>query len=453
MGGSALTMTTPPPAVARILETSLYVGDLARSVAFYRRLFGFPVFFEDARMAALGVPGAVVLLLFRRGGSTQPSVIPGGIIPPHDGSGVLHVCFAIAVEALLAWSERLAGEGIAVESRVTWPRGGVSLYFRDPDGHSLELATPGVWPNDGGPGLAARPVDILVVGDVMTDVIVHPDGPTVHGTDRPARVRMSAGGSGANQAAWLGALGARVALAARVGTEDATSQAAALRRHGVVPHLAVDPVRPTGSLVALIDGHGERSFLTDRGANLALSREDLPDALLDGLLLLHVSGYALFTPGPRAATLALCAEARARGLPWTVDAASSGFLAECGAAAFLGWTEGADTLFANADEAALLAGSADAVEQLRMLSTHYRCVVLKRGRGGAMGVMDRAEPCAVPATHVIATDTTGAGDAFLAGFLHARLRGLELTECLEAGVAQGALAVTLPGGRPPDRLG
>jgi catechol 2,3-dioxygenase-like lactoylglutathione lyase family enzyme len=142
-------MVAAAPSVARILETSLYVADLARSVAFYRRVFGFPAFFHDARMAALGVPGAAVLLLFRSGGAVEPSVTPGGIIPPHDGAGALHVCFAIARDDLEAWQQRLDAESIAVESRVTWPRGGSSLYFRDPDGHSLELATPGLWPNDG----------------------------------------------------------------------------------------------------------------------------------------------------------------------------------------------------------------------------------------------------------------------------------------------------------------
>jgi catechol 2,3-dioxygenase-like lactoylglutathione lyase family enzyme len=133
------------PPVTGLLETGLYVQDVARSRAFYTRLFGFPVLVEDDRLCALDVPGQAVLLLFRKGGTTETVHIPGGAIPGHDGHGTLHYAFAIAVADLDAWVQRLEAEGVPIESRVTWPRGGVSLYFRDPDGHLVELATPGVW--------------------------------------------------------------------------------------------------------------------------------------------------------------------------------------------------------------------------------------------------------------------------------------------------------------------
>jgi catechol 2,3-dioxygenase-like lactoylglutathione lyase family enzyme len=140
-------MNSEASRVTQVLETSLYVTDLDRSQAFYQRLFGFPVFTRDGRMCALGAPGAQVLLLFRRGGSVRASPTPGGTIPPHDGEGRLHLCFAIPATELPAWEQRLAMQGIDIESRVEGPRGGVSIYFRDPDGHSLEVATPGLWPN------------------------------------------------------------------------------------------------------------------------------------------------------------------------------------------------------------------------------------------------------------------------------------------------------------------
>lgn len=133
--------------VSRILETSLYVADLARSKAFYTSLFGFEPFLEDERMVGLGVPGEGMLLLFKRGGSVHPSPTPGGVIPPHDGQGILHLCFAIPVASLEDWSVALERQGIPLESRVVQTHGGTSLYFRDPDGHSLEVATPGLWPN------------------------------------------------------------------------------------------------------------------------------------------------------------------------------------------------------------------------------------------------------------------------------------------------------------------
>ena len=138
---------TAIPRVSGVLETSLYVEDLDRSRAFYQRLFGFEQFMCDHRMCALGVPGEQVLLLFRHGMTDEPAPAPGGFIPPHHGRGALHLCFAIPYGELAAWESHLARSGIEIESRLHWPRGGTSLYFRDPDGHSLEVATPGLWPN------------------------------------------------------------------------------------------------------------------------------------------------------------------------------------------------------------------------------------------------------------------------------------------------------------------
>lgn len=134
------------PRISRQLESSLYVADLERSRAFYQAVFGFELLLEDDRMVGLGVPGDSVLLLFRRGGSAHPSPTPGGTIPAHDGSGTLHLCFAVPLAELEAWTRHLAALGIPVESRVVQTHGGTSLYFRDPDGHSLEVAVPGLWP-------------------------------------------------------------------------------------------------------------------------------------------------------------------------------------------------------------------------------------------------------------------------------------------------------------------
>ncbi len=136
------------PEVRRVLETSLYVEDLDRSIAFYDKVFGFPVFLKDARMCSLGVPGRQVLLLFRLGGSAQPSATPFGTIPAHDGRGIQHVCFSIAGNDLSRWQTHLEACGIPIESRVEWPNGSISIYFRDPDQHSIEVATAGLWPND-----------------------------------------------------------------------------------------------------------------------------------------------------------------------------------------------------------------------------------------------------------------------------------------------------------------
>jgi catechol 2,3-dioxygenase-like lactoylglutathione lyase family enzyme len=133
------------PALTGVLETSLYVDDLERSARFYEDVFEFQRLTGDARFCALSVAGHQVLLLFVKGGTLDPISIPGGVIPPHDGAGTIHLAFAIPESAEPQWQSRLAEHHIAIESTVHWPRGGRSLYFRDPDQHLLELITPGCW--------------------------------------------------------------------------------------------------------------------------------------------------------------------------------------------------------------------------------------------------------------------------------------------------------------------
>jgi catechol 2,3-dioxygenase-like lactoylglutathione lyase family enzyme len=133
------------PSLSRIVETALYVEDPERSRAFYCDVLGAGVLLDTPRLLALGVGGASVLLLFRRGATTEPLDTPGGVVPPHGATGVQHLAFAIAPESLDAWRGHLERHGVAIESEVRWPRGGTSLYARDPDNHSVELITPGLW--------------------------------------------------------------------------------------------------------------------------------------------------------------------------------------------------------------------------------------------------------------------------------------------------------------------
>jgi catechol 2,3-dioxygenase-like lactoylglutathione lyase family enzyme len=134
--------------MGHLLETSVYVADIDRAQAFYQHVFGFELFLRDDRMSALSIPGGGILLLFLRGGSTQATPTDGGgAIPAHDGAGSVHLCFAIPLGELDAWEAHLQAERITLESRITWPRGGTSLYLRDPDDSLVELATPGLWPS------------------------------------------------------------------------------------------------------------------------------------------------------------------------------------------------------------------------------------------------------------------------------------------------------------------
>jgi catechol-2,3-dioxygenase len=133
------------PQLDAVLETALYVDDLDRAARFYSDVLELKPLYQDSRLTAFSVGGRSVLLLFPRGGSLETVHMPGGTIPPHDGAGPLHIAFAIAKDDLQKWEQRLSENNIAIEGRTTWRRGGESIYFRDPDGHLLELATPGLW--------------------------------------------------------------------------------------------------------------------------------------------------------------------------------------------------------------------------------------------------------------------------------------------------------------------
>jgi len=134
------------PNLLGVLETSLYVDEFERACPFYEQLLGLNSIYRDQRLCAYDVGGRGVLLLFLRGASLQPTRLPGGTVPPHDGTGPLHMAFSIAADELPAWEARFAEAGVSIDGRVKWPRGGESIYFRDPDGNVLELATRGLWP-------------------------------------------------------------------------------------------------------------------------------------------------------------------------------------------------------------------------------------------------------------------------------------------------------------------
>jgi sugar/nucleoside kinase (ribokinase family) len=284
---------------------------------------------------------------------------------------------------------------------------------------------------------------VVVVGDVMTDVVASLSGPIAHGSDTPATVVQRGGGAGANVAAWLARSGAAVTLIGRVGDDDAgRALLEGLRAEGVEPRLAADPARPTGTCIVLVDPSGERSMLPDAGANAGLEAVPLPDDAAH----LHLAGYALLHPGSRPAARAMLADASARGLTVSVDPSSAAPLARAGAATFLEWIRGAELLLSNRDEAAMLTGMRDPKAAARALTAHAREVVVKLGAQGALW-SDGETQVRAPAVDVQVADTTGAGDAFAAGLIAARLAGADPADALGAACALAAEAVARPGGR------
>lgn len=290
---------------------------------------------------------------------------------------------------------------------------------------------------------------VLVVGDVMNDVVVRPQQPFARDTDTRSEIAVTGGGSGANQAAWLGHLSGRARFAGRVGADDVSAQRRAFEQYGVDARLAGDEVLPTGTVVSLLGPDGEHSMFTDRAANAALSAENLDPSLLVDVTHLHVSGYTLFDDRSRAAVLALVAAAIATGIALSVDPASIAGLEEVGAPSFLQWTSDAELIFPNLDEGRFLSGLRAPSDVADALVEAYPVVALKLGRDGCIvAARGRGQPIRLPGAAEGVIDTTGAGDAFCAGFLAGWVRGADLFACAESAVRAATEAVHSMGARP-----
>lgn len=291
---------------------------------------------------------------------------------------------------------------------------------------------------------------IIAVGDIVTDVLAVLSGPLATGSDTPADIRLTGGGQAANTAAWLAWRGNPVTLVAAVGDDEAgRSRLAELTGLGVDCAVRRCADTPTGTVIVLARD-GERTMISDRGANLRLAPADVdvclaaaPDA---GHL--HLSAYTLLDAGSRAAGRHALAAARARGLTTSVDAASAEPLRQVGAAAFLDWVRGIDLLLANADEAAVLAGPGGARSQAEALTASVRHAVVKRGGDGAIWAHRDGPPIEAVARRVPVRDATGAGDAFAAGLLAAWVAGAQPAAALDRGGELGAVAVSTVGARP-----
>jgi len=293
---------------------------------------------------------------------------------------------------------------------------------------------------------------VVCVGDVMVDVLAQLPGELAIGSDTPAPITLLGGGSAANTAAWLVHAGVPTTFVGRVG-DDALGRMALdeLARAGLDLAVSVDPVRPTGTCIVLVDSSGERTMVPATGANSGLGDEPLPSGLVSPDVHLHVSAYALFNPGARPAVEQLIGQARELDVTISIDAASSAPLTAFGAKAFLDWLAGLGpgcTLFANRDEAEVLSGHPGSVADLAAaLGNADQTVIVKGGADGAVW-SDGDRVVSAAARLVDAVDSTGAGDAFAAGVLASLLAGAPIEAALAAGNDLAAVAVTRSGARP-----
>jgi ribokinase len=293
-------------------------------------------------------------------------------------------------------------------------------------------------------------VTFFSLGDLMVDVVARLFGPLAEGSDSPGVISYVGGGSAANTAAWLTRVGETTTFIGAIGDDPAgQSQLESLHQLGVDVRFRVDRTRPTGTCLVLVAPTGERTMVPDPGANLSLMEHDVPTEEFRAGDHLHVSGYALLRDSRDAAVHAMKA-AHAAGMTISVGAASSAPLALAGPEVFLGLVPADALLFANESEAAVLVGAAGSPQDLaRSLAGGGRQAVITAGSSEAVWsdgdevVALGAEPLDRPEL-----DTTGAGDAFAAGFLAARGRDAPPAVCLRDGHVLAAAACRTTGGRP-----
>ncbi len=291
---------------------------------------------------------------------------------------------------------------------------------------------------------------VLVVGDVLADVACRLHGPVAEDSDTPASITLHPGGAGANLASWLATLGVTTTLVGAVGDDRlGRVQLEELELAGVRARLVVVPGAPTGIVVVLVGADGGRSMVTSRGASGRLAPEHLPAPLFGAVDHVHVSGYVLLDPESRPAGLAALALARAAGTTLSVGPGSREPLRRAGAPAFRAWTAGIDILLCNRDEGQALTGLADPDAIARALAADYPEVVLTCGPEGAVWVQQEGGYRREPALPAAVVDTTGAGDAFAAGWLAGWLGGQRGVAALHRGLATAAICVAHAGPRPP----
>ena len=280
--------------------------------------------------------------------------------------------------------------------------------------------------------------DVIAVGDVMIDVSVAGDA-LAHSGHVTGKVRITAGGSAANAAAWACAGGANAAVVGRVGDDvPGRMLRSALEERGIEALFAADGASPTGAVLTL-----GSTIVAERGANARFSPDDVPPRLEAGAVL--VSGYALLQADTEGGALAALERADAEWV--AVDAASARLLDRYGREPFFAATSGASALLLNEDEAFALTDE-EPEGAARALGDLFRLVCVKRGAAGAIGVLD-GEVLQAPAPEVQVVDAAGAGDAFAGALLAALAAGRPFAQALDEAVRAGSAAAASSSSWPP----
>ncbi|MEY5023955.1 MAG: hypothetical protein RL569_868 [Actinomycetota bacterium] len=283
---------------------------------------------------------------------------------------------------------------------------------------------------------------ILVVGDVIDDILVIPNGEIRLDTDTNSKIQQQPGGSAANFACWIASLGIETHFVGRVGKDDLVRHSQILRDYKVIPHLQADSELQTGRIVVLVQGQ-QRSFLTDRGANKNLDLAAIPDELFGDAL--YISGYTVFDQSVESMQQ-LISRAKAHGLV-ACDPGSAGYIADHSVHTFLAAIAGADLLLPSLEEGRILSAESRPEIVAALLGEWFPQVALTLGADGVqLQSPSGAEHIAAIASDLV--DATGAGDAFAASLISEILKGKNLSQAATSAVRFAAKAVTKLGGRP-----
>jgi sugar/nucleoside kinase (ribokinase family) len=288
---------------------------------------------------------------------------------------------------------------------------------------------------------------ILCLGDIMLDVTAVVGASITQGVETRAAISTQGGGAAANVASWLAVNGTPSHLIARVG-DDAAGRTvlAELDRFGVTHSNTVIPDANTGVVVVLVDALGERTMFPDSGANAGLSMADLPP--LDEFTAVYLSGYPLVNPKSRTGALDILRAVKERGLPVIFDPSTVGVLLEVGLNLVREWLSLVDVVVLNEEEAHFLSGKQNPVEAAIELLALTPLVVIKRGSSGALAQGRGSALVQIQAVEATIIDTTGAGDAFAAGFIQSWSQGEDLLAALQTGAVLAAQCVAIVGSRP-----
>ncbi len=288
---------------------------------------------------------------------------------------------------------------------------------------------------------------ILCIGDIMLDVVVLLNRPIVEGLETRAQISTQGGGAAANVATWLAHNKTPSYLVTRIGDDSAgQTLIAELNKYGVEHSSQVIANKGTGVVVVIVGREGERTMFPDSGANAGLGLSDLPD--LSQFSAVYLSAYALINSQSREGVLQIVEAVKAAGLPIILDPATVGVLMEVGVSTANDWLQFVDTIILNEEESHFLTGKENPVDAAAQLLNQVKTVVIKRGSNGALGQTRNGQLIQVQAKKTTVVNTTGAGDAFAAGFISIWGNNGELIDALESGAELAAKCVALVGARP-----